>query len=37
MIESWGAHDAAIQSVIKLPSGELVTGTSNRDWSLFEL
>lgn len=38
MMEVWGAHNAAIQSVIKLPSGELVTGTtSNRDWSLFEL
>lgn len=29
MLEFWGAHNAAIQSVIKLPSGVLVTGTTS--------
>lgn len=27
-VESWDAHKAAIQAVVKLPSGELVTGIS---------
>ena len=36
VVEFWGAHNAAIQSVIKLPSGELVTGTTaNMHWGLI--
>jgi hypothetical protein len=26
VVESWEAHKSAIQAIIKLPSGELVTG-----------
>ena len=26
VVESWDAHKSAIQAIIKLPSGELVTG-----------
>lgn len=28
VVEAWDAHKAAVQAVIKLPSGELVTGLS---------
>ncbi|KAG7022424.1 Phospholipase A-2-activating protein [Cucurbita argyrosperma subsp. argyrosperma] len=35
VVEFWGAHNAAIQSVIKLPSGELVTGSSDATLKLW--
>ncbi|XP_031379705.1 phospholipase A-2-activating protein isoform X3 [Punica granatum] len=34
-IESWQAHDGPIQAVIKLPSGELVTGSSDQTLKLW--
>ncbi|XP_022136219.1 phospholipase A-2-activating protein [Momordica charantia] len=35
VMEFWGAHNAAIQSVIKLPSGELVSGSSDASLKLW--
>ncbi|KAA0031249.1 phospholipase A-2-activating protein [Cucumis melo var. makuwa] len=35
VLEFWGAHNAAIQSVIKLPSGVLVTGSSDASLKLW--
>ena len=35
-VDAWEAHKAAIQAVIKLPSGELVTGMVNSNCMRYD-
>ncbi|XP_024455285.1 uncharacterized protein LOC7469977 isoform X2 [Populus trichocarpa] len=36
VVDSWEAHKSAIQSIIKLPSGELVTGSTDTTLKLWK-